>query len=394
LIHKNLETALQEKSLVPVSRLEISSDEVASGADFACSLSFEVMPKFSLPPHEGLCLEQKQASVDEPEVDAAMERLRERKAEFVSLEEERLPMDGDLVKVDFEAFDGSGAPLADVSGRDMSVFLGRNRTLAGFEALIKTLKVGESGEGPVAFPEDYFHKDLAGKTVTMKILLTEIAWRKLPDLDDAFARESGNFDSLEELRQGIRDEHLKARAAAYKAEAKNKLLDSLLESVDFPLPEAMLENNLAVVAAEMRRRLEQFGQNIDGFVQDPKKDLREEARPEALRRTRAQILLLSIAREHDLEVGEGELSLQLHRMAMQDERSYSEAMAAYGKNERLRQIVHERLLEDKALDFVYDKAVITMIPPESGEVIPPAPAGGADGETLPSREEGPAEEAG
>jgi trigger factor len=200
--------------------------------------------------------------------------------------------------------------------------------------------------------------------VSMKIRLAELNERKLPDPDDSFARDAGPFATLEEMRRHIRDNFIKSRAEIHKTAARRKLLDTLLEEADFPVPEAMLESNLSLAVAGMLRDLERFGQSLDGFVPNPEKDLREEARPEALRRTREQVLLLAVARAHDLSVSDGELDLHLHRMALQDERDYAGALESYRKNRAFLQVVRERLLEDKALDFVYDKAVITMLPPD------------------------------
>ena len=263
-------------------------------------------------------------------MDTVLERLRDNRAEILPVTEARAPVDGDLVLLDFDGYDASGAPLPDISGQGMTVILGRNQVVDDFEALIKTLKAGESGEGPVAFPETYFRKELAGKTVTMKIRLVEVNERRLPDPDDAFARTAGPFDSLEEMRRHIRDNFIKSRAEIHKAAARRKLLDTLLEGADFPVPEAMLESNLSLAVAEMRRDLDRFGQSLDGFVPDPEKDLREDALPEALRRTREQILLLAVARAHDLAVSDGELDLHLHRMARQDERDYASALPLPG----------------------------------------------------------------
>ncbi|MDR1359776.1 MAG: trigger factor family protein, partial [Deltaproteobacteria bacterium] len=105
LLHNNLETALREKSFIPVSRLDISPGEASRGEEFICSVSFEVMPEFTLPPHLGLPLEQKEPRVEEREVEAALERLRERLAKILPLEEERLPMDNDLARIDFDGLD-------------------------------------------------------------------------------------------------------------------------------------------------------------------------------------------------------------------------------------------------------------------------------------------------
>ncbi|MDR2162131.1 MAG: trigger factor [Desulfovibrio sp.] len=354
LIDGNLRTVLRENSFIPASRFFVSGEDLVRDAAFSCSVTFDVLPEFNLPPHEGLEVEQEAAAVGEEEIAAALERLRERHAFVRPVAEDRLPADGDVALLDFDGIDDSGEPLPEVSGRNLEISLGGGQTVPGFAELIKTLRPGETGQGSVTFPETYFHKKLAGKTISMRVRLISLSARLLPELDDAFARDLGSFPSLAGLREAVRDSLLTKRTEENRKAAKEKLLRSLTDAVDFPLPEALLEYHIYLAVEKMRRQMEQLGQNLDAADKSAQDALREEALPLARRRAKEEILLMAVAREHGLGISDAEADLRLRHMAPQ--------------KESVKQAVKDNMLQQKALDWIYERAAVTLTGRDPEEV--------------------------
>ncbi len=363
LVNVHINEIISNGKFSPVSRIEFDGGQIERGKEFVYSISFECMPEFTLPNYEGFEVEQEEAVVNEDEVDAVIERLRGNMADVVTVGESRLAQKGDIAVLDFAAFDEQGTPVEGIAASNFELPLGEKQTLEDFENLICTLQPGESGEGPVRFPDDFFNAEFAGKTVIMKITLHALKQRKLPELDDAFAQKAGGLENMNKLRDNVRESYMTSRTALNKSTAQKAILDGMLKLVEFPLPEGMVVSHVNVMFGDLQERLERQGKNIAALGKT-EEELRAEVRPEAEMRTRAQILLLMAAREAELAVSEGEVDLQLRRMAMQSGENYDTLKDYYVQN-NLIFALRDRILSDKAMDMMYDKAKITMVPPKA-----------------------------
>ena len=365
LVNVHINEIIGAEKFSPVSRIDFEGGEIERGKEFVYSISFEVMPAFTLPAYEGFAVEQEETVINDADVDKVLERLRSGMAEVTTVGEDRLARDGDIAVIDFAAFDADGKPVAGVKADNFQLPLGEGQTLADFENLVRTLKPGESGEGPVSFPADFFNPEFAGKTFTMKATLHALKERRLPELDDAFAQKTGGFENMEKLRANIADSYLKSREKLHKSAAQKELLDSLLKLVDFPLPDTMVAGHVNAMASEILDRLERQGKDLSA-IGKTEEGLREEVRPEAELRARAQILLLAVAREAELSVSEAEVDMQLRRMAMESGQDYNAVKDYYVQNNLLFAL-RDRLLSDKAMEHIFSKAAVTMVPAKTAE---------------------------
>ena len=362
LVNVHINEIITENQFTPVSRIDFDGGDLERGKDFVYDISFEVMPDFELPAYEGFEVEQEEAEVKDEEVEAVVERIRGNLAEVTTVGEARNPDSGDIVVVDFEASDENGAPIAGIKADNFQLSLGEGQTLPDFEALIKTLKPGEEAEGPVGFPEDFFNSEFAGRTVTMKVKLHAIKERKLPELDDAFAKKAGGFENMDKLRESVRNSYLKSQGDLKKATAQKTLLDSLLKLVDFPVPDTMLESHINMIVGDLQEKLERQGKNLASLGKT-EAQLREEAKPDAEMRARAHIFLLTVAKKKDLAVSEQEVDMQLRRMAMQSGQDYA-AIKDYYMQNNLMFALRDRILADKAMDEIYSKALVKKVAPK------------------------------
>ena len=362
LVNVHINEIIGEGAFTPVSRIDFDGGELERDKEFVYSISFDVMPEFDLPAYEGFEAEQEESEVDENEISAVVERVRSNMGEIVTVGEARAPEDGEIAVVDFEAFDENGAPISGVKADNFQLTLGEGQTLPDFEALLKGMKPGEEKEGPVSFPEDFFNPEFAGRTVNMKATLHAVKEKRLPELDDAFAQKAGGFENMEKLRDSVRESYVKSRGDLNKSAAQKQLLDQLLKLVDFPVPESMLENHIGMLIGDIQDRLERQGKNLASLGKT-EAQLRDEVKPEAEMRARSQIFLITVARKKDLKVSEEEVDLQLRRMAIQSGQDYNAVKDYYTRNNMLFAL-RDRLLADKAMEEIFDKASITMVPPK------------------------------
>lgn len=359
-VNANISEVLEKEKITPVSRIELDGGQIERDKDFVYSISFEVMPEFTLPKYEGLEVDQEEALVDESEVESVIERLLTSMAEIVPVEPARKAQKGDIAIVDFSSFDEAGKPVEGVSATNFQLPLGEGQTLQDFEDLVCSMTPGDETEGPVTFPDDFFNPEFAGKKVTMKVKLHELKTRILPELTDEIAKKAGNFDSVEKLRESIQESYLNSKTQFNKNETEKKLLDTLLEKADFPLPESIVNSHINGLLGEMNEKLQRQGESLQSQGKT-EEELTAEVRPEAEMRAKMSVLLLSIAKAADLTVTDQEVDMMLRRMAMQGGQDYKALRDYYEKN-NLFYALRDRILADKAMDEIYSKAKVTMTP--------------------------------
>ena len=363
LVNVHINEIIGEGRQNPVSRIDYDGGQLVRGQDFIYNISFEVLPEFELPAYEGFAVEQEEVEVAESDVSAVIERLRGNMGETVTIDGIRNPKDGEIAVLDFAAFDENGVPVAGIKADNFQLALGTGQTLPDFEALVKNMKTGEEKEGPMSFPADFFNPEFAGRTITMKAKLHAIQEKKLPELNDAFAQKAGGLESMEKLRDSVRESYVKSRTDFNRAEAQKRLMDQLLKLTDFPVPDSMLEQHTAMLVGDIKDKLERQGKNLTSLGKTEAL-VREEVRPEAEMRARSLIFLLTAARKMELAVSEDELDLQMRRMAVQSGQDYNTVKEYYARNNNQLFSLRDSLLADKAINEIYSKANVTMMPPK------------------------------
>jgi trigger factor len=225
----------------------------------------------------------------------------------------------------------------------------------------------------------------------MKVKLHAIKERKLPEDDEAFAKKAG-MATMEGLRNTLRKSYLSSRDNLNKSATEKKLLDDLLKMADFPVPDGLMENHVRLLVDNLRGRLERHGKDFASLGKSMEQ-IREELRPEAEMQARAHIFLLTLARKKGFEVSEQEVDAQLRRMAMQSGQDYN-ALKEYYTEHNLLFGLRDRLLADKAMEEIYDKALVKKVPAKKPEVAAetegaPAPEAKADeGDAAPETKAG------
>lgn len=376
LVNDNIGVILRDLGVEPLGNLSFEDTDasLARGKDFSYAFSFELMPQMTLPQYEGIGVEEDEPKVEDSEIDEVIDRVRRGMAEREDVTEKRLARDGDVVVLDFAGFDEKDEAVEGVSGENFQISIGDNQVIPDFEALIKTVLPGESGEGRVKFPEDYGHAPLAGKTVTMKITVKQLQTRKLPEVDGEFAKKAGGFDSVQAMRDNIRDTYLRNRKDMAKAKAQSLLLEKLLEKTDFPLPEGMVARYAENVMHGRLEELARKGKDIPSLETGNLTKMQEEAKAEAEKYAKTQLFLLTVAKKEELEATGQEMTAALRQIAARGGHGIKEVQEHYARN-NLFPALRDRILADKAMDLLYDKAA-------------PGKTAGRDGESKPAKDGG------
>jgi len=360
LVNVHINQILGELKLQPLSGIDYDGETMERGVPFDYTLKFEVMPEFVLPEYEGVTVEEEEPEVDEEQVQAVFDRIRNQMAELVETPEKRNPVDGDVVQVNFAALNEDGSAIEGIHAENFQLSLGEEQSLPAFEDIVKKMLPGEVLEEEMTFPEDFLNKDLAGKTVTMRVKLHNIKEKKLPEVDDELAQKAGGFKSVEQMREAVRSSYLESRKQLYRSAAQKDLLDNLLAQVEFPLPESLVEANLDRLVESHVNKLEQRGRSLES-TGTTEEQLREELRSQAEDMAKSEIFLLTVAKREALEVSEQEIDFYFRQLAQRMGEDFNQ-LKKYHMDNNLIIPVHNRLLSDKAMELLYGKADVKPVP--------------------------------
>lgn len=357
LIPESYEQAVREKGVQPLSQPYLENLHFEEGKPLVYEAHFEVRPEIVLPEYRGLEVEVEDRPVAEEDVEQELEQLRERNATVVSVED-RPVQEGDFAIVDLQGEYLGGKETRHghppISEEGVVVRVGDDHTHEAFTQALIGMSVGEEKTFEVDYPSDYPEKKLAGHKLRFTVELTDIKRRQVPDLNDEFARDLGQYDSLEALRHEIRERLEAGRKQRREQETRQKLVEKLVDQTSFEVPETLLE-------ARLDERISDLAYNFAYQGIDPSKanvdwrKVREDLGPEAEREVRGRLILEEIARRENLEVSEAEVEEELHRLA-QSMNQPVERVRQYFQREGRLQGLRTQLRRRKALDLVREQA--------------------------------------
>lgn len=348
LIRETLGEAIEQSELEPVAAPEVDSRPPRAGEDFTYVARVEVRPEIELPELEGLPARRPPAEVSDEDVTRELEALRVRSAPLVEEPDGTRAETGHILSVDFvgrvdgEVFEGG-------TGRNVELEIGSGRFVEGFEEQLVGAEAGDDSQVSIVFPDDYANEALAGKPAIFEVNVAEIKRRQLAVLDDEFAKDVGEFSSLEELRQRIRSDlqaNLDARA---RSALHRSLLDALLERTDFQVPHGLVERQLE---RRLERAARQLQENLGGnALREELARLRREWRGAAEAEVKDQLLVDAVARSRKIEVPEAEIAPRVERMAQEQGVDVENLRRALGEGVP-EAVAAGNLRDEKALDLL------------------------------------------
>jgi trigger factor len=348
LIRETLPDAIERSALKPVATPDIDAQPPRPGEDYTYVARVEVAPEIDLGDLSGLSAKRPRVDVTDADVDRELEQLRERQAPVVEEPEGTEAATGHVLNIDFvgridgESFEGG-------SGRDVELELGSGRFIAGFEEQLEGALADTDREVRVSFPEDYANRELAGREAVFEVHVAAVKRRQLPELDDEFAKDLGDFSTLEDLRARIRSDLHAMREKAARTELRRTLMDSLVERTSFEVPAGLVERQLEQQLGAAAQRMQ--GAAPDEELRAQLERWREEWRPAAEREARERLLVEAVAEQQQLTPEPQEIEARVQQIAEQEGIDVERLRKTLG-GESAQALVREQLLVDKALDFL------------------------------------------
>ena len=346
--------AVKETDIQPVDQPEVDVEQFGKGQTFKFKAKVTVKPEAKLGEYKGLNIEKASVEVTEEDLNAELERIQQRQAELVIVDEDTAK-NGDTVVIDFEGF-VDGEAFEGGKGERYNLELGSNSFIPGFEDQLVGLGTGDFKDVEVTFPEHYHAENLAGKAATFKVKVHEIKRKQLPVLDDEFAKDVSEFDTLEEYKADL-TKQIQARKEREAEQAREAaVVEQVSANAEVEIPRAMIESEIQHMVKDLDNRLRMQGMDIDMFLTlsgQTIADLREQMQKEADQRVKNNIVLEQVAKEEALTVSDDELNEELEKMAAAYQRSAEEIRTILEKNGNMENLREEALIR-KTIKFLVD----------------------------------------
>ncbi|GFO56159.1 trigger factor [Geomonas sp. Red276] len=361
LINDTYYAAVAEHGLEPVSYPMIDSDPLKPGEPFSYSATVEVYPKVELKEYLGLQVAKEQLSGDNDEAVASrLKQLQENLAQLAPAAEGHPAANGDFVTFDFKGTI-DGVPFEGGEAQDYQLELGSGRFIAGFEEQMVGMTVGSQGTVKVTFPESYGNSELAGKPAEFAVEIKEIKVKELPELNDDFAKEFGEFETLDELKAKLAEVHASQENQRVENDLRERVMKVLVAKNEVEVPEVLVERHLNVLLDQSKQRLaaqrltlEMMGLTDEGY--------RAQFRGAARDQVKGSVILDAIADKEGIEVTDEDVKERVEQMAASSGQDVEKIASFYRNNEQAKNSLGAQLREDKAMLFVLDKANVVELP--------------------------------
>lgn len=316
LIQENYPQAVDESGVDIVSRPTIDVVQIETGKPFIFTAEVAVRPEVKLGAYKGIEVTKTEISVTDEEVDAAVEKERGNNARTVTVTD-RPVQSGDTAVIDFEGF-VDGEPFEGGKGENHSLEIGSHSFIDTFEDQLIGKNTGDEVDVSVTFPEKYQAKELAGKPALFKVKIHEIKAKELPELDDEFAQDVSEFDTLEEYKADVKKNLTEQKQNEVKRAQEDEALQKIIDASEMEIPDAMLDTQCENMLDEFAQRISQSGLSMEQYMQfsglTPEK-LKDQVRPEALTRIKSSLVLEQIAKDENIEVTDEEIDAEIAKMA-------------------------------------------------------------------------------
>ena len=347
--------ALSTLEVNPVDQPKLDLNEVAAGKDLEITVTVTVMPEIEVKDYKGVKVKKLDATISDEDVEKDLAGLQKRNGRLV--ESEGPAKNGDTLILDYAGF-VDGRQFSGGTASNQQLELGSNQFIPGFEDQLVGVMPGEAREVKVTFPEEYHAEDLAGKDAVFNCTVHEIKTLELAELNDEFAKDVSEFDTLEELKKDIREKLEKTAAEKADYEEKNSVLIEIYQANDVDIPDVMVDDEISQMIAELTQQLKYEGLELQTYLDYIQKDidgLKEDMRPEAYQKVKTRLLISAIAKQEGIDATDEEMDEELTRMAQMYHKDKDEFTKSMGVEGAL--MLRGDVINQKALNFVFENAI-------------------------------------
>ncbi|QCX33078.1 trigger factor [Caloramator sp. E03] len=347
--------AIEENNLDPVDYPEIDIVQIDKNKDFIYTATVTVKPEVKLGEYKGVEVEKVEYKVSDEDVDTELNLMRDKNARILT--KEGKIENGDIAVIDFEGFI-DGVPFEGGKADNYQLTIGSGTFIPGFEDQLVGVAAGNTVDVNVTFPEDYHEESLKGKPALFKVTVKEVKYKELPELDDEFAKDVSEFDTLDELKQDIRKKLEEENALKAKKEYEDKVINKVVEAAEVDIPDVMIEKEIDFMINDFSYRLKYQGLDIKKYAEligTTVEGLREQFKEPAKQRVKNKLVLEAIAKAENIKASEDEIEKRAEEIAKyygsKDLEKMKEAILMTEKN-----IIEDEIVNNKVIDFVVESS--------------------------------------
>ncbi|MBE5985454.1 MAG: trigger factor [Paenibacillaceae bacterium] len=347
--------AVEESGLDIVSRPEISVVQVEKGQNLIYTATVAVKPEVTLGEYKGIEVTKATAEVTEEDIEAELKRVQEQNSRLVTVED-RAVEDGDQTVIDFEGF-VDGKPFDGGKGEDYPLTIGSHSFIDTFEEQLIGKSIGEACEVNVTFPNEYHSTELAGKPAMFKVTVKEVKRKELPELNDEFAGEVSEYDTLEEYKNDIKEKVAERKQKAAATENEDHVVEKVVENAAMDIPEPMIDSQVNNMVNDYARRMQSQGLSLDQYMKFTGmtiETLREQMKPQALKRIQTRLVLEAVAKAENIVVSDEAVEKEIATMAESYKMEVSQIKEYLGESGIVQ--MKEDLAVQEAVDFLVAEA--------------------------------------
>lgn len=348
--------ALESNKIDAVSRPVVDIKQMEKGKDVIFTAVVQTKPEVELGKYKGIEIPKVEYKVEEKDIEHELGHMQEHNSRLITVDDRALE-NGDIATIDFEGFvDGVAFDGGKAEGHELEI--GSGSFIPGFEDQLVGMKIDEEREIKVTFPKEYFSKDLAGKEAMFKVKLHEIKRKELPELDDEFAKDVSEFDTLAELKASIKEKIEKNNEQRQKYETEDLAIKAVCEDVKVDIPSGMVEFEVENMMKDFEQRLSYQGLNLDQYLKmigKTEEEMKKEYEPQAIEAIKSRLVLEAIIKAEKIEASEDEIKAKMEEMA----KNYGKKVEEISENENLKKYLKEGIESEKALEFIVSNAKFT-----------------------------------
>ena len=355
-VPKAYDEAVRSEGIYPVDRPDVDIVSIAGGQDFVFTAEVFVKPEFELGQYKGVEVEKKSYPVTDAEIDANIEATRDRNSRWVDAEGDYEAKNGDKLVIDYkgtvdgEAFEGGSAD-------GYSITLGSNTFIPGFEDQMVGMKVGEEKDVNVTFPEEYHAENLKGKPAVFAVKVNAIQYKEMPELDDEFAKDVSEFDTLAEYREDVAKKLNETAALRAEREMESALIEKVAANTEIDIPNGMIESQIDNMVEDMGYRMQSMGISMEQYFQytgTTMESVREQYKEEAAKTVKAQLVLEKLSIEEGIEATAEEMEAEYEKLANEAKLEVEKVKEMFARDDSY---IKGRIVSAKTIDMLKANAV-------------------------------------
>ena len=349
-------TAAEESKLEIVSQPKISVVQLEKGKPFIFAAEVAVKPEVELGTYKGVEVEKADTEVTDADVEEELKKVKEQNSRTVTVED-RAVKDGDMTTIDFEGF-VDGEAFEGGKGEDYPLTIGSHSFIDNFEEQIIGMNIGDEKEINVTFPEEYHAEELKGKPAMFKVKVKEIKEKVLPELDDDFAQDVSDFDTLAEYKEDLKKNITVRKENEAKAKKEDEAIAKIIETSKMDIPEAMINTQVNRMLEDFAQRLQSQGLSVEQYFQYTgvtAEKIIEDMKPQAVKNIQSRLVLEAIVKAENIEVSDEEFEAELNKMAEQYKMEIEKIKEFMGEYESKQ--IREDIAIQKAVDVIVNSVV-------------------------------------